>query len=298
MLKAFLKFLLITLALAFSGMLLVVLGATMLSDKSLSDAMVVLGGILFLFSPLLVALGFWASRRRKTAAQNEFARVKAAEEQEALRIQAERDLLRHRFLERQRLIDSVDRHRSALLRNLQRALKKNDYGALVSDETDDALVEFFASIELDVEAIPFSEARELTFEQLDFRQHEERRDGFDSTNLPFDGHAFETWVAEALNGFGWLAEVTRGSGDQGIDVIAEKAGKKLGLQCKLYGTSIGNKAVQEAHAGKAYYGLDAAGVLSNATFTASAKELATVTGIGLFSHHDIPLLFEKTFGAS
>ena len=77
----------------------------------------------------------------------------------------------------------------------------------------------------------------------------------------------------------------------------DKAGKRIGLQCKLYGGPVGNKAVQEAHAGKVFYGVDAAGVLTNASFTPSAVTLALATGVKLFSQHDIPDLFEKTFVA-
>lgn len=96
--------------------------------------------------------------------------------------------------------------------------------------------------------------------------------------------------------YGWNAEVTSGSGDQGVDVIAEKNNKKIGLQCKLYSKAIGNKAVQEAHAGKSYHGLDAVGVMSNAEFTSSARDLALATNVILCSNHDIPSLYEMFFG--
>ena len=172
----------------------------------------------------------------------------------------------------------------------------NDYGALIADKRQEALAEFFASIDLDMNTIAFGDASELVFEQLDIRDIENRAAGFDAENLPFNGHAFEKWVAEALIGFGWITNVTAGSGDQGIDVIAEKGGKKLGIQCKLYSSAIGNKAVQEAHAGKAYYSADTVAVLSNASYTSSAKDLAKVTGVELLSHHDIPELYEKLFG--
>ena len=157
--------------------------------------------------------------------------------------------------------------------------------------------EFFASIDLDTELIGEAEAAQIVFEQIEFRAEEDRDAGFDARSLPFDGHAFEKWVAEALIGFGWDAKVTSGSGDQGIDVVASRSGKTVGLQCKLYSNAVGNKAVQEAHAGKVYYNADAAGVLTNATFTSSARDLAQVTGVVLLSHHDIPSLYEKFFGA-
>ena len=70
-----------------------------------------------------------------------------------------------------------------------------------------------------------------------------------------DGHEFEYFCAELLRKNGYdKAEVTPGSGDQGIDVIAYKDGIKFGVQCKCYTSDIGNKAVQEAYSGKEFYG--------------------------------------------
>lgn len=97
-------------------------------------------------------------------------------------------------------------------------------------------------------------------------------------NQPFDnmdGHTFEHYCADILskNGF-YNVEVTRGSGDQGIDIIAHKDGVKYGIQCKCYSSDIGNKAVQEAFSGKTFYGCHVAAVLTNRYFTKSAKELS------------------------
>ncbi len=118
---------------------------------------------------------------------------------------------------------------------------------------------------------------------------------FDPSTLPYNGHEFEHWVAKNLNKFGWNANVTSGSGDQGIDVIARKNGRTLGLQCKLLKSPVGNKAVQEAYAGKAFYQMDVVGVISNASYTKSAKALAMNTGVKLLSHRDIPNLYERMF---
>ena len=70
------------------------------------------------------------------------------------------------------------------------------------------------------------------------------------SNKPYDnmdGHEFEYFCGDLLkkNEFSNV-EVTRGSGDQGIDIIAYKDGVKYGIQCKCYSQNIGNKAVQEA----------------------------------------------------
>ena len=67
----------------------------------------------------------------------------------------------------------------------------------------------------------------------------------------------------------------------------------MGIQCKLYTGSVGNKAIQEAYSGMKHFGLDKAAVLTNANFTKSAKELAASTGVLLLSPEDIPTLSER-----
>jgi len=52
---------------------------------------------------------------------------------------------------------------------------------------------------------------------------------------------FEVFCAEELSRSGWAARVTTQSRDQGVDVVAEKAGIRVVLQCKLYSNPVGNK---------------------------------------------------------
>lgn len=283
------------LAIGIALIAMVIVGGTA-GGSGLSQIISNIGLILFILSP---AIAIWRFRyMRKKARLAAQAAYEISEQEQEASEQNRRDFLRKRFLERERLIDSIDRHRSALKRNLERAIKRNDYGAIEENRTGEALLEFFSSIDLNANYIEYSEAIEIVFEQIELRVQQDRMAGFDASNLPFDGHAFEKWVAEGLTGFGWEADVTAGSGDQGIDVIATKNGKRIGLQCKLYSQAIGNKAVQEAHSGKTYYNLDAAGVMTNSSFTSSANDLASVTGIFLLSHHDIPNLYETMFGPS
>lgn len=104
------------------------------------------------------------------------------------------------------------------------------------------------------------------------------------------GAEFEAFCANQLRACGWAVQVTPLCRDQGVDVIAEKNGVRVALQCKLYSTPVGNKAVQEIAAGRihqqAHYGV----VVTNGTFTASAKELAMTNGIRLLHHSDLPQL--------
>lgn len=117
-------------------------------------------------------------------------------------------------------------------------------------------------------------------------------------NQPYDnmdGHTFEHYCADLLskNGFTDI-EVTKGSGDQGIDVIAFKDGMKYGIQCKCYASDIGNKAVQEAYAGKEYYHCHIAAVLTNRHFTRSARQLSESNNVLLWDREKLEELINNS----
>lgn len=95
---------------------------------------------------------------------------------------------------------------------------------------------------------------------------------------------FERFSASRLRALGWKALTTAASGDQGADVIAEKNGVRVVLQCKLVRSAVGNKAVQQAFAAKGHFGADHAAVVTNAEFTRSARELSGTTGVKLLHH--------------
>lgn len=98
-----------------------------------------------------------------------------------------------------------------------------------------------------------------------------------------EGHEFESWCAELLrsNGFSDV-QVTRGSGDQGVDILAKKDGIKYAIQCKCYCKDLGNRPVQEVNAGKAIYHCQIGVVMTNRYFTQGAKDAAEATGILLW----------------
>ena len=110
--------------------------------------------------------------------------------------------------------------------------------------------------------------------------------GIDQMN----GAQFERFVAKLFTLMGYTAEVTKHSGDQGIDVIAQKSGTRTGIQAKRHAGKVGNSAVQEVVAGKAFYHLDKAIVITNSEFTQSAKDLAKATNVELW---DRDLLKQK-----
>lgn len=97
------------------------------------------------------------------------------------------------------------------------------------------------------------------------------------------GEEFEKYVAEILDIIGFYnITLTKCSGDQGVDIVAEKDGLRYAFQCKRYSFPVGNKAVQEIYSGKSYYRCNIGVVVTNNVFTNSAKELAFENGIVLW----------------
>ncbi|WP_255578462.1 restriction endonuclease [Deinococcus sp. KSM4-11] len=102
---------------------------------------------------------------------------------------------------------------------------------------------------------------------------------------------FELHVARVLGALpGWSAQATRSAGDQGADVIAQGPdGVKLAVQVKHHRQAVGNKAVQEIVASKAFYQCTHAVVVTSGPgYTRAAQELAKANGVPLW---DAKMLF-------
>ena len=115
-------------------------------------------------------------------------------------------------------------------------------------------------------------------------------DNYDSMS----GEEFEEFCANILRGNGYTnVEVTKASGDHGIDVLASKDNVKYAIQCKRYSKPVGNKAVQEAYSGKDIYKADVAVVMSNMDFTPQAIEDARKLNVELWNRDKIYSLQKK-----
>lgn len=107
---------------------------------------------------------------------------------------------------------------------------------------------------------------------------------FDSMN----GQEFEDFCVKVLRRNGFInVKVTQGSGDHGIDVLANKNGKRYAIQCKCYSQNVGNKAVQEAYSGKDIYSADIAAVMTNRFFTRQAQMDARKLGVQLWDRNKL-----------
>jgi len=126
--------------------------------------------------------------------------------------------------------------------------------------------------------------------QPDYTTSNQRNTDFDN----MDGHTFEYFCAELLKGNGFKnVKVTQASGDDGIDILAEKDDISYGIQCKCYSDNIGNKAVQEAYTGKKMYHVDIGVILTNRYFTDSAINTAKKTRIKLWDRKKLLELIDN-----
>lgn len=109
-----------------------------------------------------------------------------------------------------------------------------------------------------------------------------------------EGRDFEYFCAELLRKKGFTeVEVTKGSGDYGIDILAEKDGISYAIQCKRYAAPVGVKAIQEAYAGRDYYDSMVGAVLTNQYFTSPAVEAARKLKILLWDRGYLERMMEE-----
>jgi restriction system protein len=188
------------------------------------------------------------------------------------------------------LLEKLRIHFYTFDKKFSSALLKSDYGIIIRDERFEVIRDFIRQMGYNV-----SEELEMLIAQHYYREKQlHDSSSFNPNEIPTDGVDFEKWIADGLRKFGWNAEITAASGDQGVDVIAEKNGMKVGIQCKLYSGSVGNKAVQEIIAAKHFYMFHHCAVVTNSSYTSSAKSLAQSANVKLLSHYDLPN-FDKLF---
>jgi len=98
---------------------------------------------------------------------------------------------------------------------------------------------------------------------------------------------FEHYCAAVLRRAKWRAFVTQASGDQGVDIVAEKRGLRIVLQCKKYAKPVGNRAVQEIAAGVAFAQARRGVVVTTSGYTPAAEALAESNGVLLLHHSEL-----------
>lgn len=121
-----------------------------------------------------------------------------------------------------------------------------------------------------------------------------RRDRRISRMDELEGHEFEFFCADLLKAQGFIdVEVTRGSGDFGVDILAEKEGVTYAVQCKRYNGPVGVDAVLRTYAGRDYYDRMVGVVMTNQHFTAPAVAAAEKLRILLWDRDYVDSILEE-----
>ncbi len=104
------------------------------------------------------------------------------------------------------------------------------------------------------------------------------------------GTEFECFLGQVFETLGYQVRMTKGSGDQGVDLIVTGKGRKIAVQAKGYANTVGNHSVMEASAGMIFYGCDSCVVVTNSRFSPLARKLAARIGCLLIDYtliHDL-----------
>lgn len=110
------------------------------------------------------------------------------------------------------------------------------------------------------------------------------------------GVDYENYVESLLLSGGFEVARTPTTGDQGVDLVAEKNGIRIAIQCKYYSKPVGNKAVQEVIAGRDFYNCRIACVVSNNSFTPAARKIANVSSVLLLNDNQIVAKLDEIVG--
>lgn len=186
----------------------------------------------------------------------------------------------------------INKHIVVLSKKHKILYSKDDYGIVKKDKWIKEVKYFLETISLnDVNnEEEFEKFIEILHDEID-----EYNDSIKSENdeLEFDKNMspndYEYYCKDILVAQGIDARVTKQTGDQGVDVIVHNKNNEIVvvIQCKLYSSAVGNKAVQEVYAAKQHFGAKFAMVVTNNTYTKSAIELSNTTGVKLLHHEDL-----------
>lgn len=202
------------------------------------------------------------------------------------------DLVRQaREIDEQQFRETVSKHLPVLARKKNVLITEDDYGNIIVERWIKEKNYYLSKLRYVPYATPYYPGMDemdqvFILDELieDYVDENPLQSEFDDNLSPVE---YEHLCADILRGQGWESRVTQGSGDQGVDVLAIKDGVMLAVQCKKYSTPVGNKAVQEVIAGVGFYGASIGAVVTNNTYTPSARQLANSHNILLLHHDDL-----------
>lgn len=105
--------------------------------------------------------------------------------------------------------------------------------------------------------------------------------------MRLSGHQFEDEVAKVFRRIGYKARVSKQGGDGGIDIIIEKEGNSIAVQCKAHNKPIGPSVAREFYGTLLHFGYKKGILVSRSGFTIGVYDFVSEKSIGLMNLNDI-----------
>ncbi|CAM5225984.1 DUF2034 domain-containing protein [Alishewanella longhuensis] len=275
--------------------------------------------VIIIILVLVMIFGYFAAKdeeKKKLQAEEDAKRneeiEKAAKDAEKLRLEAEAEqkaqaeqerVSKHNadmeIAQREYIISKCQPYIAALAKKRQRLVTYDDYGDPDYKLWAEEISRFFSNKigelpdEIKMISVRGSYGTRIPQKEItaiiDTLAAEGQKDLLPDEDIvdDMDGIDFEHYCSDKLKVAGWITAVSSASGDQGADIIAEYNDIKVAIQCKRFSKPVGNKAVQEVAAARSYYGSDFAVVVTNNTFTKSAKQLANTNDVHLIHYSEL-----------
>lgn len=106
-------------------------------------------------------------------------------------------------------------------------------------------------------------------------------------------YEFEDFLKKLFEKMGYRVESTKGTGDQGVDLVVTKLGQRKVIQATNYAGKVGDKAILEVVAAIRHYGADDGMAVTTSEFTRPAIELAESNGIELVDRYKLEELIQE-----
>jgi restriction system protein len=102
-----------------------------------------------------------------------------------------------------------------------------------------------------------------------------------------NGVEFENYLKRLLKSRGYSVNMTGGSGDLGVDLIASRGSECVAIQVKRYSGAVTRRAISDAVAGMQHSRCNRAMVVTNSHFTTGARTLAHSTNCTLVDRNTL-----------
>ncbi|MFA5004344.1 MAG: restriction endonuclease [Candidatus Saccharimonadales bacterium] len=117
----------------------------------------------------------------------------------------------------------------------------------------------------------------------DYWQRKQSKEHWNSMS----GHAFEQAVANLFRNIGFNAKVSNRGGDGGIDIILQKADRRIAVQCKRYKSSVGPHVIRDLWGTMHNLGFNEGCIVTTTGFTKGVTAFAQDKNIFLIDLNDI-----------